>query len=85
MVPYLGWIHLEKDLKRRFRHIELKANCRRGVRVASGKPLGPAMIGSGPEFSRPVPRGGSLLIDTVLKKVVCAVQVGPVVEANQPA
>src|SRR6516164_8135452 len=67
MVPYSERFHSEDELKHRLGEIELETNRRRAVRVRSGKPLSAPVIETGPEFSRPVPRGGTLFIDAVLK------------------
>jgi hypothetical protein len=48
------------------------------------KLFGPVMIPCRPEFSRSVPRGSMLLIDTVLEKVVRAGLVRSMMELDGP-
>src|SRR5438874_9984860 len=67
-----GRVHLENGQQCRLGQIELKTRGGRAGRVGQGKPPRPVMVGRRPEFSRSVPRGRMLLIDTALKKVVRA-------------
>lgn len=75
---------LEYDCQCGFEQVELKACCRRTVRMRDGKPLRPSMIDCCPEFSRSIPRGSLLLIDAVLEKIVRAGLIGSMVEADEP-
>ena len=84
MVYYHRWIHLEHDQKYRLGQIELKARSRRTARVGQCKPLSTMVIACRPEFSRSVPRGSMLLIDTVLKKIVRAGLVSSMMEMDGP-
>ena len=84
MVYCPRWIHLENDQKDRLGQIELKTCCWRTVRMGPRKPFSPVMIACRPEFSRSVPRGSMLLIDTVLKKIVRAGLVSSMMEPDGP-
>src|SRR5438876_633234 len=48
------------------------------------KPCSPMMVACHPEFSRSVPDGSVLLIDTVLKKIVRAGLVSSMMEMDEP-
>lgn len=84
MVDCPRWIHLKNEQKHRLGQIELEACGWRAARVREREPYGPLMIACRPEFSRSVPCGSMLLIDTVLKEIVRAGLVSSMMEPDGP-
>src|ERR1700722_17666857 len=84
MVYYCCWIHLEEDPKHGLGHIELKTCSGRTAWAGARQPFRPVMSAGPPEFSRSVPGGSMVRIDTVLEKIVGAGLVGPMMEPDQP-